>query len=401
MTTPPPAGPRALPNPALRFAPELEAEYLRTRLLNDRLLIRMACMLALVITALRAAEFLLSGISRQFTLAWFAPLIPLAALSAAVALTWLAWSRFFVRWYRGVASVVVPLRNAVAAIALTAMAAGGQLELLMVLPVMVLSPFFFLGLSHRAAMVCVLSTIVVFVASAIAFGLPVPVLLRSCGLLVATAATSAVAAWQLERQSRKSFLESRLVAQLAEHDALTGAKNRRVFDEHLPRLWQQAIEDQRPLAIVLIDVDHFKAYNDRYGHQAGDAALRRIARSVQSFVSRPLDVLARYGGEEFAAILYDIDGAQAREIAERMRLAVSGMAIEHRGSRTGRVVTISAGVAAVDPSPGRKPSGALQLADEALYEAKVGGRNKVHLAGESDYSHLQTGVFSNLSAGGG
>jgi PleD family two-component response regulator len=77
------------------------------------------------------------------------------------------------------------------------------------------------------------------------------------------------------------------------------------------------------------------------------------------------------------------------------------MAIEHRGSRTGRVVTISAGIAAVDPSPGRRPSGALQLADEALYEAKVGGRNKVHLAGESDYSHLQTGVFSNLSAEGG
>jgi diguanylate cyclase (GGDEF)-like protein len=268
-------------------------------------------------------------------------------------------------------------------------------ELLIVLPAMVLSPFFFLGLHFRAALVCVVLTIVSFAGAGLVFGLALPVLLRSCGFLAVTAATSAVAAWQIEKQSRRSFMESRLIAQLAEHDALTGAKNRRVFDEHLTRLWQQAIRDGRNLAILLIDVDHFKAFNDRYGHQAGDTALQKVAATVQAQIARPLDLLSRYGGEEFAALLYDIDADSARDIAERMRMAVSDLAIEHRGSRDTRVVTISIGVAAVQPLAERGPLGALQLADEALYTAKVRGRNNVHLAAESDYSGLQTGVFAH------
>lgn len=407
MTIAPQPGPGVLPGaayaaelgraePALRFAPRLEAEYVRTRLLNDRTLIRMACLLALAITAFRVAEFVLSGAGRQLSLAWLVPLLPAVVLTTSATITWLAWSRHFVRWYPLVAGVAVPARNIVAAVAVAAVAARGQLELLMVLPVMVLSPFFFLGLGYRSALACVLPTIASFLVSAIFFALPAPVLLRSCGFLLLTAVTSAVAARRLERQSRRAFLDSRILAQLSEHDALTGAKNRRVFDEHLARLWQQALDDRRRLAIVLVDVDHFKAYNDRYGHQAGDQALRRVAGTMQAFVSRPLDILARYGGEEFAAILYDIDARHAREIAERMRLAVGAMAIEHRGSPTGRVVTISVGVAAVGPSPGRKSSGAVQLADEALYAAKVGGRNNVQLAGESEYSEMQTGVFASI-----
>jgi diguanylate cyclase (GGDEF)-like protein len=226
------------------------------------------------------------------------------------------------------------------------------------------------------------------------------VLLRSCGFLLITAATSAVAAWQLEKQSRRSFLDSRLIAQLAEHDALTGAKNRRVFDEHLARLWQQAIRDGRQIAVLLIDVDHFKAFNDRYGHQAGDIALQQVAQAVRSQISRPLDLLSRYGGEEFAVLLYDVDSASARDIAERMRIAVSALGIEHRGSRAARVVTVSVGVAAVQPLAERGPLGALQLADEALYAAKGRGRNNVHLAEDSDYRDLQTGVFTHYAAAG-
>ena len=256
------------------------------------------------------------------------------------------------------------------------MAARGQVELLIVMPAMVLSPFFFLGLHFRPALVCVALTIAAFADSAFVFELPVTVLLRSCVFLVATAAMSAMAAWQIERQSRRSFLDGRLIAQLAEHDALTGAKNRRVFDEQLIRLWQQAIDDRRPLAILLIDVDHFKDYNDRYGHQAGDAALQQVAKAVQAQIHRPLDMLSRYGGEEFAALPDDVDAAHARDIAERIRLAVSALSIEHRGSRVARVVTISIGVAAVQPSADRGALGALQLADEALYTAKVGGREQ-------------------------
>jgi two-component system chemotaxis family response regulator WspR len=175
---------------------------------------------------------------------------------------------------------------------------------------------------------------------------------------------------------------------------LTGAKNRRVFNEHLARIWLQAAADRRALSILLIDVDHFKAYNDRYGHLAGDDALRRVARAVQASVHRPLDLVARYGGEEFAVILYDVPGSQAQEIAERMRLAVMDLGVEHRASRTAEMVTISIGVAAIEPRADRECRGALQLADQALYEAKIRGRNTVELMDDTEYQFLVTGVFS-------
>ena len=384
----------------MRFEPELEAEYLRTRLINGRTLIRMTCLLALVVTALRLVEIAVTGQGILLRSSPYVIVFPLVVLLSSLLLAWFAWSPSFVRRYLPLAAFAVPARNIFAAIAVAVMAARGEVELLMVLPAMVLSPFFFLGLHFRPALVCVVLTITAFAASSLVAGLLAPVLLRSCGFLLVTAATSAVAAWQIERQSRRSFLDGRLIAQLAEHDALTGAKNRRVFDEHLARLWQQAIDDGRDIAILLIDVDHFKAYNDRYGHQAGDSALQRVANAAGAQISRPLDLLSRYGGEEFAVLLYDIEGRHARDIAERMRLAVASLAIEHHGSRAARVVTISIGVAAIRPSTERGPGGALQLADEALYKAKMHGRNNVHLAADSAYGELQTGVFERQATAG-
>ena len=387
-------------DPAMRFEPELEAEYLRTRLINGRTLIRMTCLLALVVTVLRLVEIAVTGHGILLRSSPYVIIFPLVVLLSSLSLAWFAWSPSFVRRYLPLAAFAVPARNIFAAIAVAVMAARGEVELLMVLPAMVLSPFFFLGLHFRPALVCVALTITAFAASSLFSGLLAPVLLRSCGFLLITAATSAVAAWQIERQSRRSFLDGRLIAQLAEHDALTGAKNRRVFDEHLARLWQQAIDDGRGIAILLIDVDHFKAYNDRYGHQAGDAALQRVANAAGAQISRPLDLLSRYGGEEFAVLLYDIEGGHARDVAERMRLAVAALAIEHHGSRAARVVTISIGVAAIRPSTERGPGGALQLADEALYKAKMHGRNNVHLADDSAYGELQTGVFERQASAG-
>ncbi len=387
-------------DPATRFEPELEAEYVRSRLLNGRTLIRMSCLLALLTSVLRLGELAVSGTRAPLPPFWIPLILVLVVLSSTVLLTWFAWSPRFLRGYLPLANIAVPVRSVFATTAVTAMAAHGQVELLIVLPVMVLAPFFFLGLHFRPALVCVALTIASFVVSAMAFAMPVPMLTRSCVFLLVTAATSAVAAWQLERQSRRSFLEGRLIAQLAEHDALTGAKNRRVFDEHLARLWQQAIRDGRQIAALLIDVDNFKAYNDRYGHQAGDVALQEVAHAVHAQMGRPLDLLSRYGGEEFAVLLYDIDGQAARETAERMRLAVSALGLEHRDSSAADVVTVSIGVAAIQPLAERGPLGALQLADEALYAAKARGRNNVHLAAQAEYCDLQTGVFTQYAAAG-
>jgi diguanylate cyclase (GGDEF)-like protein len=372
---------------------KIEAEYAQARLAEARLLVRFATLLTVLITVLRGIEQSIWG-SWNPELAVHVGIV----LVISVALAGVAWSPLFARLYLPVAQIAVPVRNTIAAIPIAGAAAHGHVETLMTLPLLVLGPFFFAGLPFRAAFASVVLTAIAYVSATIAYGLDTPLALRTSIFMVGAIAACAMAAWQLEKRARTSFLESRLLAELAQLDPLTGMKNRRVLDEHLARVWQQAIDDERTMAVMLIDVDHFKAYNDKYGHQAGDQTLRRVAHTLQSFVRRPLDVIARYGGEEFAAILYDVDAQQARDAAERMRRAVSDLGIEHRGSRICSRVTISVGIAAIAPARRRKSRGALQLADEALYKAKTDGRNRVELMDETEYNVLITGVFAQTLA---
>ncbi len=378
------------------FSPEFEAEFIRARLRDNRTLIRVVCTLAVLLGVLRGLELLFGGVWHQAHLVGVT-----AVLVASIALAVIAWSPAFERSYLPVATIVVPMRNALAGALIGAAASSGQPELLMLLPFMVLGPFFFLGVSFRTAIVAVALTLTSFVVSATIFEMAIPTLLRSSLLLVVAAIGCAIAAQQLEKWSRRSFRESHLLATHAHYDALTGLKNRRVFDEHLSRVWQQAIDDRRSIAILLIDVDHFKAFNDNYGHQAGDRALEGIAQALRPLVSRPLDLLARYGGEEFVVILYGIDASRAQALANRMRGAVSERAITDRTPNAGAAVTISIGVAVVEPSRDRRPDGALQLADQALYSAKVSGRNRVELLDEAAHAQLKTGVFARASLASG
>jgi diguanylate cyclase (GGDEF)-like protein len=342
-----------------------------------------------LLAAFRGADQVLLGPAAPSQLALVA-----AVLAGSVALAVIAWTPIFERTYLPVAQIVVPIRNALAAVGVTAAAAAGQLELLMVLPLMVIGPFFFMGLRFRPAFLAVAVTVAAFLVSTAVYGLALPLALRSIVFLLLAAGACAIAARHLEKWSRLSFLEGHLIEELAQHDTLTGLKNRRVFDEHLDLLWQRGIDESRAIAILMLDIDHFKAYNDRYGHQAGDQTLRRVAQTLQTFVTRPHDVLARYGGEEFAVILYDIDGRQAEAVAERMRLAIGELEIQHAGSPAGAAVTISVGVAVIAPSRDRRSRGALQLADQALYEAKVRGRNRVEVMDQAAHRLLVTGVFS-------
>jgi diguanylate cyclase (GGDEF)-like protein len=378
-----------------RFSPQVESEYSRARLMESRTLIRVSCVLAALVAIARGLEQAALGSWNGFLVIDFGSVI-----CGSIVLASVAWSPLFQRMYLPWARIVIPLRNTVVAAHIAEAAARGNLEVLMGLPLLLIGPFFFFGLPFRTSLFAGLLTVGSFVTSAIFFELAFPVALRSCTFLLLAAISCAVAARHFENRSRAGFLQDRLIADLAQHDALTGTKNRRVFDEYLARLWQQAIDDGRAMAILLIDVDHFKAYNDCYGHQAGDQALRRVAQTVQRFVQRPLDILARYGGEEFAAILYDLDVDQARTTADRICRAVGELGIEHRESRTAPKVTISVGVAAIEPAIERNHRGALQLADQALYEAKVRGRNRVVLLDEAEYRTLVTGVFVNPSRAG-
>jgi diguanylate cyclase (GGDEF)-like protein len=380
-------------SPNLRFIDQkLEAEYVHADLINNRTLIRVACALAALLA-------MCHGVERAAAGSWDGILLIDLGLviSSSMLLLAIAWSPAFERLFPQWAQVIVPIRNSIVAAHIARAAAHGQLEMLMVLPVLLVGPFFLLRLRFRTALLSCLLALGSFAASALFFELAPAIALRCSAFLLMGVAACAIAARHIDRWSRTSFLESHVMAEFAQHDALTGTKNRRIFDECLTRLWPRAMEDGRAIAILLIDVDHFKAYNDRYGHQAGDQALRRVAQTIQTFVRRPLDVLARYGGEEFAAILYDIDGNQAMDTANRIHRAVGELAIEHRGSRTSAGVTISVGVAVIRPTTERNSRGGLQLADQALYEAKANGRNRVELMNDAEYGMLVTGIFSKES----
>lgn len=165
---------------------------------------------------------------------------------------------------------------------------------------------------------------------------------------------------------------------LATHDSLTGLLNRRSFDEFLEREWQRGRRDARPLALIMIDVDHFKRYNDTYGHQMGDECLRRVAAALQAAMFRPGDVVARYGGEEFIIILPATDEAGAILVAERIKERITRLEIPHSGSEYG-FVSVSMGIAAAVPAS-KDATAPLAAADTALYQAKHAGRNGFALA---------------------
>ncbi len=178
--------------------------------------------------------------------------------------------------------------------------------------------------------------------------------------------------------TRKLDEANRELKRLSAADGLTGIANRRCFDETLAREWRRAARTGTPISLLVIDVDHFKQFNDGYGHQVGDECLKAVARALEGQLRRPSDLVARYGGEEFAAILPETGSEGAANVAEAMRAAVAALGITHRFSATAPTVTISVGVASMSPSRADEVGhlALLQAADRALYEAKRSGRNR-------------------------
>lgn len=168
--------------------------------------------------------------------------------------------------------------------------------------------------------------------------------------------------------------------QLASSDSLTQLANRRRFDEYLDQEWKRMIRDKTPLSLVLCDIDAFKAYNDTYGHQAGDHCLQLIARAISLAANRPADLVARYGGEEFVVVLPNTEDEGALQVAEKIQSNVRALDIIHANSPVSDIVTLSLGVASTIPSDGSSPEMLIGAADRALYQAKTEGPNRVILA---------------------
>lgn len=172
------------------------------------------------------------------------------------------------------------------------------------------------------------------------------------------------------------------LASLAATDALTGLANRRAFDERLADEWARARRDGTQLSLLLIDVDHFKKFNDHYGHLAGDGCLRALGRILSAIVRRPADLAARYGGEEFAVLLPDTGPDGCAEIGEGIRQALHDLAMVHAQNPPSRLVTVSVGAATGIPSQASDSSTLVAAADRALYAAKDSGRDRLVVSGQ-------------------
>lgn len=183
--------------------------------------------------------------------------------------------------------------------------------------------------------------------------------------------------WLLARELRLRQRAERELAQLAATDDLTGVANRRMLDQTLRHEWFRTQRSGQPLSVMMIDADHFKAFNDRHGHQAGDQALKTLAQVIGENVRRPADLVARYGGEEFSVILAETDSQGAQRIAEHIRQAVEQLP---RVDGAERAMTVSIGIATWTTTSEMTLEQLLFAADKALYQAKEGGRNRVVVA---------------------
>ncbi len=170
--------------------------------------------------------------------------------------------------------------------------------------------------------------------------------------------------------------QSDTLRELSLTDGLTGVSNRRAFDEKLDAEWRRCARAHLPMALILVDIDYFKLFNDHHGHQQGDACLQQVGTAMKRAAKRPQDLVARYGGEEFAILLPQEDVGGAEAVARRVLDQIAGLAIVHGHANAGPLVTVSMGVAAVMPSEKIDPATLVKAADALLYRAKAGGRNQ-------------------------
>jgi diguanylate cyclase (GGDEF)-like protein len=373
----------------LRFAPPLEREFVQSHLAQMRARVRLFQILALpfaiIICTKEVFESGLWSLQAALHLGLFLP--------GALTIAWIAWSPCFPRLYLPAARLLVPFVSAFGAVCVAADSAAGRPEELAYISTNLISVFFLTGLLFRQAVFTAIAVLITFITAARLFGLQAGTVLEFSGFLVLTGTMASVAHRSVEQANRRSFIEAGLIGELATRDGLTGLLNRRSFNEQFVRAWQQGLRDHRRLGVLMFDVDYFKEYNDRYGHLAGDEALRRVARVIKRIARRPLDCAARYGGEELIVVLYDLAPEHVMKIADALRRAVERLHLEHDYSKASQVLTMSVGVAVVTPTHGRSPQGAIQLADEALYRAKAAGRNRVSFKGPDEYQDLRTGRF--------
>ncbi len=275
-------------------------------------------------------------------------------------------------------------------------AANGQPQFQMGDVLVVVYATLFLGLLARPVVIVASALMLSFIGIGWYIGVGIEHLIFASSVVFATALMSVLSALRMERLLRANFIENRLLNDIAERDGLSGLYNRRMFDNLTTRLWAQAQRNRDALQVILVDIDQFKAYNDLYGHQAGDTCIRRVASIIARAAKRPFDFCARYGGEEFALVLYAPSGNDPTSVPEQIRREIVALDIPHANADGTRMLTVSIGSATAQSDTKRSLAGLIQTADEALYRAKKLGRNRV-LHVDSSESETPTGAFKVLA----
>lgn len=377
--------------PKLRFAvPLIEKEfrdfYVAQNLPRGRLSGLIAVILVLAVTCIDFM-FAPAGANELVNILRLGVLAPLLVL--LVAATYLPSSQ---RFYMQMASVGVAVSGVIATYVCHVAAADGASYLLAGVVLVILYACLFLGLLFNLAVTIAAFIVAAHIVIGVLLGQQLNMLFYMTAILGTAAVIGAISAYNLEHALRTNFLETRLLNELAERDGLTGLYNRRIFDDFMRRIWRQSRREQAQIEIIFIDIDYFKIYNDLYGHQAGDDCLKKVAQTIARCAKRPFDFCARYGGEEFVLVLHGPPGEYARSLPELIRHDVMDLTIAHEGSQVANFVTVSVGVALAQPSLGRSLTGAIQTADEALYQAKQEGRNRVVFK-DANASEVETGNF--------
>lgn len=358
----------------LRFADELETAFRAWYWRQHRDRVRLATLLG----ALLFCVFALKDVRTlpQDIYAWTAGLrigLIVPAVLAMAALTYRKCGEEVLEFWVMVGSLIAMI--GLGAVVLIAEALGGRVpyEGLMLVAFFV---FFVSGLRAYKATACVVSAVIVFAAGQVYAGVEPAVIALRTLYLATNCAIGLVGAYTLEYNARRRFLTEGLARFRAERDHLTMLPNRRALFEHLRLVWRSARRDRCKVGLFMIDIDHFKSYNDDYGHVVGDGCLSRVASALEHTLGRPLDIVGRFGGEEFLGVAYDIDERALAKLGERLRAAVIALDIEHTASPCGRV-SVSVGGTLADPADSSPPSASVRAADDALYAAKRSGRDQV------------------------
>lgn len=380
--------------PWLKFSAALEREFDIDHRREVRRQVRANLWLAVgcvFVFALIGKWALADALNDQLNLLRFYVIVPILLIGLAV-----TYTDLYDRAFAVLIQIVAPLFG-VSVVTEALLASHYDVSIFSVVVLSLLCIYLLSGMFFYAAVRSSLLVMAAYIIGAQYTELAPEQAIYDLAVLLIANIVGGTACYTLEKSQRTKYLEEKLLLEMASRDGLTGIGNRRAFDEHMDKIWYQAGREHTSVALLMVDIDCFKAYNDYYGHQAGDECLKHVARALAHCARRPLDFTARYGGEEFAIILYDVRRNEIDDLARRIQSSIAKLALKHPASPIAPQLTVSIGIACVVPDASRSRFGFIQLADEALYEAKGSGRNRTVIM-DKEYEEMSTGSFRARSA---